>query len=103
MEVTYIRAKVPNSFSRRMKLLCNTLIGHDKLKEGKREKVKRLSTLVKTSFPPPQNYPHVIILGMLAILLREWPTPHVPVKSANILYETYIKVCLVTILKVLKE
>ena len=30
MEVTYTRAKVPNSFSRRMKLLCNTLTEHDK-------------------------------------------------------------------------
>ena len=41
MEATYIRAKVPNSFSRRMKLLCNTLIGHDMLKEGKRGKVDK--------------------------------------------------------------
>ena len=41
MEVTYIRAKVSNSFSRRMKLLCNTLIEHDMLKEGKREKVDK--------------------------------------------------------------
>ena len=31
MEVTYTRAKVPNSFSRRMKLLCNTLVEHDKV------------------------------------------------------------------------
>ena len=31
MEATYIRAKVPNSFSRRMKLLCNTLVEHEKL------------------------------------------------------------------------
>ena len=31
MEVTYIRAKVPNSFSRRMKLLCNTLVEHDNI------------------------------------------------------------------------
>ena len=37
METTYIRAKVPNSFSRRMKLLCNTLTEHDKLKEGKKK------------------------------------------------------------------
>ena len=36
MEVTYTRAKVPNSFSRRMKLLCNTLTEHDELKEGKK-------------------------------------------------------------------
>ena len=41
MEITYIRAKVPNSFSRRMKLLCNTLVEHDKLKEGKRKKVDK--------------------------------------------------------------
>ena len=34
MEVTYIRAKVPNSFSRRMKLLYNMLIEHDELKEN---------------------------------------------------------------------
>ena len=33
MEVTYTREKVPNSFSRRMKLSCNTLTEHDKLKE----------------------------------------------------------------------
>ena len=32
MEVTNIRAKVPNSFSKRMKLLCNTPVEHDKLK-----------------------------------------------------------------------
>ena len=29
MEVTYTRAKAPNSFSRRMKLLCNTLVVKD--------------------------------------------------------------------------
>ena len=40
MEVTYIRAKVPNSFSKRMKLL-HTLIEHVMLKEGKREKVDK--------------------------------------------------------------
>ena len=55
MEATYIRAKVPNSFSRRMKLLCKhkpmglqggvvglekhtkkTLTEHDRLKEGEK-------------------------------------------------------------------
>ena len=29
----YTRAKVPNSFSRRMNLLCNTLTEHDELFE----------------------------------------------------------------------
>ena len=34
VELRYdLGAKVPNSFSRRMKLLCNTFIEHDKLKE----------------------------------------------------------------------
>ena len=42
IKATYIRAKVPNSFSKRMKLL-HTLIEHVMLKEGKREKVDKLS------------------------------------------------------------
>ena len=44
MEATYTRAKVPNSFSRRMKLLCNTLTEHDKLKEGKKNRESRVQT-----------------------------------------------------------
>ena len=45
MEVTYVRATVPNSFSRRMKLLCNTLTEHDKLKEGKKNALEYDSSI----------------------------------------------------------